>query len=108
MLGGFIVTYTLKKFRSVSHSSVHETFLLITFAMFTYFMSEILSQSGITSLVTCALIEAHYTWYNLSPQGKHVTSVTFQTIGFGAECFVFSFIGLSLMFYYEEQYPWSW
>lgn len=77
MLGGFLITYTLKRFRSVSHSAVHETFLLICAAMFTYFTSELLEQSGITSLVTCALVEAHYTWFNLSPQGKYVTSVTF-------------------------------
>lgn len=108
MVGGFLITYILKKVRSVSHSAVHETFFLIVMAMFVYFSSEVLGQSGITSLVTCALIEAHYTWYNLSPQGKHVTSITFETLGYGSECFVFSFIGLSLMYYYEEQYPWSW
>lgn len=105
---GFLITYTLKRFRSVSHSAVHETFLLICAAMFTYFSSELLEQSGITSLVTCALVEAHYTWFNLSPQGQYVTSVTFQTFGYAAECFVFSFIGLSLMYYIEEGYPWCW
>jgi NhaP-type Na+/H+ or K+/H+ antiporter len=74
--------------------------------MLSYYVSEILSQSGITSLVSCAIIEAHYTWFNLSPQGKHVTSVTFQTFGYAAEAFVFSFIGLSLMYYTD--YPFSW
>ena len=49
---------------------------------------------------------AHYTWYNLSPQGKHVTSVTFATFGYAAEAFVFSFVGLALMFY--TSYPFSW
>lgn len=103
---GFFVTYLLKRFRSVTHSAIHETFLLICFAMLTYYLSEIAEQSGIASLVTCALVEAHYAWYNLSPQGKHVTSVAFQTFGYGAESFVFSFIGLSLMFYTD--YPYSW
>mmetsp|Transcript_36181 Transcript_36181/g.55571 ORF Transcript_36181/g.55571 Transcript_36181/m.55571 type:complete len:80 (+) Transcript_36181:801-1040(+) len=79
---------------------------MISFAMFTYYVAEILGQNGITSLVTCAIIEAHYTWYNLSPQGKHVTSVTFQTLGYAFEAFVFSFVGLSFMFYTD--YPVSW
>lgn len=42
VLMGFTVTYILKKFRSVSHSAIHETFLLITCAMFCYFLSEVL------------------------------------------------------------------
>jgi NhaP-type Na+/H+ or K+/H+ antiporter len=49
---------------------------------------------------------AHYTWYNLSPQGKHVTSVAFQTLGYGCEAFVFSYVGLSIMYY--KSYPFSW
>lgn len=64
---GFFITYLLKSFRVISHSAIHETFLLIASAMLTYFISEILEQSGITSLVTCALVFAHYSWYNLSP-----------------------------------------
>jgi len=38
---GFLVTYILKRFRSISHSAIHETFLLMCFAMLTYFISEI-------------------------------------------------------------------
>lgn len=105
---GFTITFLLKKFRSVAHSAIHETFLLIVCAFVTYFISEVTGQSGITSLVSCALVFAHYTWYNLSPQGKHVSSIMFQTFGFAAEAFVFSFIGLSLFFYIQNDYPFSW
>lgn len=77
VLSGFLLTFLLKKFRFVSHSAIHETFLLITWAFITFFMSELLGQSEITSLVSCAIVYGHYTWYNLSPQGKHVTSITF-------------------------------
>lgn len=64
---GFILTFLLKKFRVISHSAIHETFLLITWAFITFYISELLGQSEITSLVSCAIIYAHYTWYNLSP-----------------------------------------
>jgi len=103
---GFAITYTLKRCRAVAHSAIQETFLLICCAMLTYYVSEIIGQSGITSLVCCAIVEAHYAWYNLSPQGQHVSSITFQTFGYAAEAFVFSFIGLSIMFY--TTYPYSW
>ena len=49
----------------------------------------------------------HYSWYNLSPQGKHVTSITFQTLGYFAEAIVFAFIGISASFY-EMHYQVSW
>mmetsp|Transcript_7908 Transcript_7908/g.13263 ORF Transcript_7908/g.13263 Transcript_7908/m.13263 type:complete len:96 (-) Transcript_7908:1381-1668(-) len=74
---GFTVTYATKRLRYLSHSAIQETFLLLCTAMMTYFLSEISGQSGITSLVSCALVMAHYTFFNLSPQGKHVTSVAF-------------------------------
>jgi NhaP-type Na+/H+ or K+/H+ antiporter len=103
---GFALTYAMKRCRFLSHSAIPETFLIICVAWLTYYSSELLGQSGITSLVSCALVMAHYTWYNLSPQGKHVTSVAFATLGYAAEGLVFVFIGLSLMFYTE--YPFSW
>ena len=107
VLVGFIVTYLLKKCRFIAHSAIQETFLLFTVAFLTYYVSELLGQSGITSLVSCAIIMAQYAWYNLSPQGKHVTSITFQTFGYAAEAFVFSFIGLCVMAYKDHRYCWK-
>jgi hypothetical protein len=48
---------------------------------------------------------AHYTWYNISPQAKQVTSVAFQVLGYGIEAFVFGYIGLTFFSFYE--YDWS-
>lgn len=103
---GLAITYILKKLRYLSHSAIQETFLLLCWAWLTYYLSEVFGQSGITSLVAVALVMAHYAWFNLSPQGKHVTHVAFQTLGYAAEAFVFSFIGLSVMYY--STYPYSW
>ena len=49
---------------------------------------------------------AHYSWYNLSTQGKQSTAVAFEVIGFGAEAFVFAYLGLTFFSY--ETYPISW
>ena len=73
---GIILTYLLKVCRFISHSAIAETFVIICVTMLCYYVSEILKQSEITSLVTCAMVLGHYAWYNLSPQGKHVTSVS--------------------------------
>ena len=64
---------------------------------------------------------AHYTWYNLSPQGKTISSVSYSIFGSIAESLVFIYIGLSVFAYYHKkdtegyhgnkgdlEYPWSW
>ena len=39
---GFIITYILKRCRYISHSAIQETFVLLAFAMLTYYVSEIM------------------------------------------------------------------
>ena len=74
---------------------------MITFGFLAYFASENtvligLQMSGIISLLTFAIIQSHYTWYNLSPQGKSTTAVTFAFLGHTAEAAVYSYVGISL------------
>lgn len=45
---------------------------------------------------------AHYTWFNLSPQGKTISSVTFSILGSLAESVVFIYIGLCVFTYVGE------
>ena len=81
--------------------------------MVAYFLSDYAEKSPIISLLTCGISMAHYTWYNLSPQGKTVSSVTFSILGACAESFVFAYIGLCTFTYAAnsstegEDYPWS-
>ena len=56
-------------------------------------------------MLTCGILMAHYTWYNLSPQSKNVTAVAFQTFGYGIEAFVFGYLGLTFFSYMD--YDWS-
>jgi sodium/hydrogen exchanger-like protein 6/7/sodium/hydrogen exchanger 8 len=42
---------------------------------------------------------AHYTWYNLSPQGKTISSITVSVLGSAAEAIVFAYIGLCVFTY---------
>lgn len=96
---GMIPTYLLKRFRFISHSAIHESTLLLIFAMIGYFMSEVLEISGIVSILCTSLVYSHYAFFNLSPQGKNITSVLFQTLGFIAEGTVFIYLGVSSIFY---------
>ena len=77
--------------------------MFICFAMISYFVSEAVEMSAIVSLLATSLIMSHYAWYNLSPQGKHVTSVTFQTLGFIAEAVVFGYVGITAAWEWENK-----
>ena len=80
--------------------------LVFCFGYLGYMFSELLELSGIITLLTTGVLMAHYAWYNLSPQSKQTTSLAFGAIGFGAEAFVFAYLGLTFFSY--TSYEWSW
>ena len=118
LAGGVISSLMFKWCRFLCHSAITETLLLLIVAMLCYFISETMEKSSIISLLTCGICMAHYTWYNLSPQGKTISSITISIFGSAAESFVFAYIGLCTFTYtrWEEgevaptepsAYPWS-
>jgi len=59
---------------------------MYAFALISYFVAGMtklldIEMSGIISLLMCGIIQAHYGWYNLSPQGQKTTVVTFTFLG---------------------------
>ena len=98
---GFACCLMFKHMRFLSVSVVTETFLMTAFGFAAYFVAALIKilkveMSGIISLLTFAIIQAHYTWYNLSPQGKATTSVTYEFLGKTAEAAVYCYVGISL------------
>lgn len=59
--------------------------------------------SGVITVLVCGIVLAHFNFYNISTTGKISTGVTFQTISFVAEAFVFIYLGISTMFYYKAE-----
>ena len=115
LAAGLVSSLLFKHARSLTHSPITETLTLFILAGISYCASEAAEQSGIISLLTCGVTMAHYTWYNLSPQGKTISSVTYSLIGSAAEAVVFAYVGLCVFTYAEgdegEQrdsaYTWS-
>ena len=101
-LGSGLVT---KHCRFVTRNATHETFLLLIFAAFSYFTADLLKMSGIISIIVTAVMQAQYAWYNLSPQGQHVTAVTFQSLAYFSEALIFCYIGLGFFSY--SKFDWS-
>jgi len=94
--GGVISGLMTKHFRFMTRNSVHETFLLATIAFLSYYIADAFKMSGIISIIVTSVMQAQYSWYNLSPQGKSVSAVTFQTLGYFSEALIFSYIGLGI------------
>jgi len=98
---GFVTSLMFKHLRMLTVSAVTETFIIIAMGFLAYFTAQIivilhLDMSGIIAMLTYAIIQSHYTWYNLSPQGKSTTVVTFAFLGQTAEAAVYSYVGISL------------
>lgn len=74
---GLLGSFIFKKMRFLTVSAVKETLLVFCFGYMAYGTGELIRQSGIIALLTAGVVMAHYAWYNLSPQGKHVSSVAF-------------------------------
>lgn len=69
---GFVTSLMFKYMRFLTHTAVCETFVILAMSMVTYFGADMIiivgiQMSGIISLLTCGIIQSHYTWYNLSP-----------------------------------------
>jgi solute carrier family 9 (sodium/hydrogen exchanger), member 8 len=79
--------------------------MIFCFGYLSYVISEVAENSGIISLLTAGVVMAHYTWYNLSPQGKQSSFIVFQFLGYATEAFVFGYLGLTFFSY--QNLKWS-
>lgn len=92
---GLASSLFLKYFRSLTHNPINQAVILLSFAYISYITSELLHESGIISLLVCGIVQAHYSFYNLSSLGQHASYVIFQFISFFMEAFVFIYLGFS-------------
>lgn len=99
---GMLSSVLFKKYRLLAHSAVSETIIVMVFGFLSYFIAENNDGSSIISMLACGVTMAHYTWFNLSPQGKTISSVTFSILGSLAESIVFIYIGLCVFTYVGE------
>lgn len=112
LIFGIGLSLIFKHVRFLTVSPIIETFLIFSFCYVSYFTSSLivlpngLEMSGIISLLTCAIVSAHYSYYNISPQGKQATTLSFSFIGEMAEAAVYSYVGLAL--YSTIPTWWSW
>ena len=103
---GLLSSAVLKHMRFLTVNPVVECNIIFVFSYLSYCVTELFHYSGIISLLTASIIMAKYSWYNLSPQAKSVTSIAFQVLGYAVEAFVFGYLGITFFSYMS--FDWSW
>ena len=83
----------------MANSHIQEILVMFCTGYIGYVSSEILDFSGIISLFTCGIMLMHYAYYNCSERTKNTINLAFGSIGFGAEAFVFAYVGASFFSY---------
>ena len=69
--------------------------MILLFAYLSYIVSEMLSYSGIMTLFCSGFAMGHYAYQNLSKHSKIGSRLAVETLGYAAEAFVFTYLGLS-------------
>jgi len=96
---GLLSALMTSRIRLQIENPISETALIFFMGYTSYALAEVFHVSGIVTLITCGIVMAQYTWYNLSNQGKTLTACSLQVIGYGAEAFVFVYLGLTFFSY---------
>lgn len=92
---GLLCSYIFKIMNLENHS-VREIFLILLFAYASYITSELFGFSGIMTLFVCGFVMASYAFNNLSQKSKIGSVLAIETIGYAAEAFVFTYLGLCI------------
>lgn len=98
---GCLCAYMLKYFKSnnITLSRSQEISVLIFSAFFTYTLTEEMGLSPILSLLFSGMFMSNYAFYNLSFQAREESSVVSRIMSNIAEAFVFTYLGLTLLYY---------
>lgn len=107
LLFGLLSAYVLKKFRFLTVNPVIEVNMIFVFGYLSYSVTELFHYSGIIALLVAGVVMAKYSWYNLSPQAKQVTSIAFSVIAYAVEAFVFGYLGITFFSYISLDWSWQ-
>eukprot|EP01135_Chromosphaera_perkinsii_P007129 Nk52_evm3s710 gene=Nk52_evmTU3s710 len=96
-----LITAIFLKYTTIREYSEMESALFVVMSYSSYIIAEGSGLSGIVSILFCGVVQAHYSFHNMSSSSQVRIREFFEALNFLAENFIFSYLGISL-FTYED------
>jgi NhaP-type Na+/H+ or K+/H+ antiporter len=96
---GCLSSVFLKKLKFIQLNRVQECSIIIFFAFISYTLTEEMGLSPIIALLFTGIFMSNYTFYNLSFQAREESAVVSRIMANIAEAFVFTYLGLTMIYY---------
>ncbi|KAI3386124.1 hypothetical protein SNEBB_011328 [Seison nebaliae] len=101
-----IITALITKMTNLRDHPLLEIVLFFLMSYSSFLAAEAVKFTGIVSILFCGILQAHYTYHNLSTEGKNRSKEIFELLSFMSENFIFLYIGITLTTfpYHQWQY----
>ena len=106
-LWSFVIGLGMGIVGSLILKSLKKYALICLFAYLSYILSEELELSPIIALLFNGIFNSHYSFYNLSFQAREESSILSRVLSALAEAFVFVYLGLTAVHYFQVAFSWS-
>ncbi|KAJ3447597.1 sodium/hydrogen exchanger [Anaeramoeba flamelloides] len=93
-LFGFVTALLLKHIK-IQQIPLLESTLTIVLAWVSFLLAEEIGLSGIASVLFCGIMDAHYSFNNLSKESQNLTKEWIHLLSYISETFVFVYLGLA-------------
>ena len=104
---GIVGSLILKSLKKYSIGRQAECALICLFAYLSYILSEELELSPMIALLFNGIFNSQYSFYNLSFQAREESSILSRVLSALAEAFVFVYLGLTAVHYFQVAFSWS-